>query len=1247
MRLVCILLFSAITVGVAEESVSARTYYVRSRGNDRSNGTSAGSAFKTLTRALQQKLTYGDTVYIGAGTYSSGGRVRALSNGSFGGSSKGGSGPVSPVLTRPLRIVADITGRFTGDRGAVVVAVANRWAFIVGDNASVQFEGLTFGPSRSSGRYYGVYANGVSASVTAINCRFQNVYYGALVYSGRLIASNCDFTGNAYGTYGSNVATCALLNCRFTNATSIAAVLHSRDAVIQKCSFDKSKYGLYVKGVDSKSTMTLRNSSISNCTYGFYGYRGNVVLDGAALQFRNCAFDVYLNNCVSVISGLTIAKGQRPLTLVSGSAVIRDLRIGESQSYGIHAVKMDRVSLSGSRFGKTPSWAAYLHGRDVSAVNCQFDQSKNGLLLSGIDAKSSIDVSSLVFNKCGQGLYCRNSSISSSRDHAIATSNCVYGVVLNNCRSELSGIESRGDTRSISIYGGEARISRVNLRNSKSYGIYTANMKQLEVKGCRFDQTASWAVHAHGQNLSVTDSTFMRTKYGLFVRELSETDAPVLRDLSFFGCSYGLRCDSSPVVVSRDSRLTFSDCAYAVTLNSCRSKLQGLDLSGSQRPLNLYRGTAAIDGLVIRTSKNIGVYSSTMDQLSVTNSQFGTTGNWALYAHGQNLTVEKSRFSGSRNGIYIQETTGKKIAVISDLTISKCAGTGLHVASSTVSLSKASNIRVDNCGVGIYLADCSSRLSGLTLTTSNIPLYVNGGTCDVDGVTIEKAGTYGLLASRMLEFSGKNLKCSGARRWGFYGSGQKFSISDSTVSSCGHGVYIDGQGDERPIPMANVAIQDNSGYGLYVKNASFAVAPRSTLKILRNRGTGLYLTGQDIDLNADSGIEVADNGIGVYANRTNVKMSGFKLSGNGYGILQYYGDLECRDSVISGGRYGVYQVHSPVCLLEDTTISGTSSWGVVVNNSEAKNQKVTLKDSKVLKCGGGINATMLNDASLNVSGATITDNRSHGIYSWRSNSTVTKTTVARNRGYGVLHYDGSIDVSDSTIEGSGSYGLMAYGYQNSGAARLVAHRNRITDNLAGIFAYRVDNAEIVNNVAARNRSYGVAISVAGNGAGEVWNNSIVDNRYGVWHLGGKGSIRNNIIANGDMKAKDASAYGIYLSNGTVEIGHNLLFGQQGKYVNTKPGVGDVLKPPRFVDHAKGDYRLAAGSPAINAGTSPGSLTAVDIQGLSRPMYDAYEIGAFEYPVKSGSLRILNWGEVATPPKSVLLNGRPSLNALFR
>ena len=73
------LLLAAFTACVAEESVSARTYYVRKRGNDRNRGTSRRGAFKTLARAFRERLTYGDTVYIGAGIYTESSAIRSFS----------------------------------------------------------------------------------------------------------------------------------------------------------------------------------------------------------------------------------------------------------------------------------------------------------------------------------------------------------------------------------------------------------------------------------------------------------------------------------------------------------------------------------------------------------------------------------------------------------------------------------------------------------------------------------------------------------------------------------------------------------------------------------------------------------------------------------------------------------------------------------------------------------------------------------------------------------------------------------------------------------------------------------------------------------------------------------------------------------------------------------------------------------------------------------------------------------------
>ena len=51
----------------------------------------------------------------------------------------------------------------------------------------------------------------------------------------------------------------------------------------------------------------------------------------------------------------------------------------------------------------------------------------------------------------------------------------------------------------------------------------------------------------------------------------------------------------------------------------------------------------------------------------------------------------------------------------------------------------------------------------------------------------------------------------------------------------------------------------------------------------------------------------------------------------------------------------------------------------------------------------------------------------------------------------------------------------------------------------------------------------------------------------------------------------------------------------------------------FVNPAGNDYRLAAGSPAIDAGTNLSPDVVADIVGTTRPQRAAYDIGAYEMP----------------------------------
>ena len=104
LRFVCTLLLLCLMT-----TVHATTYFVRSQGNDRGNGTTSPTAFRTLLRAVRM-LNHGDTIVLGPGVY----RENVLIAERFG------------TPDAPLTIIGDESGALTGDAaGAVVLESAS------------------------------------------------------------------------------------------------------------------------------------------------------------------------------------------------------------------------------------------------------------------------------------------------------------------------------------------------------------------------------------------------------------------------------------------------------------------------------------------------------------------------------------------------------------------------------------------------------------------------------------------------------------------------------------------------------------------------------------------------------------------------------------------------------------------------------------------------------------------------------------------------------------------------------------------------------------------------------------------------------------------------------------------------------------------------------------------------------------------------------------------------------------------
>lgn len=191
--------------------------------------------------------------------------------------------------------------------------------------------------------------------------------------------------------------------------------------------------------------------------------------------------------------------------------------------------------------------------------------------------------------------------------------------------------------------------------------------------------------------------------------------------------------------------------------------------------------------------------------------------------------------------------------------------------------------------------------------------------------------------------------------------------------------------------------------------------------------------------------------------------------------------------------------------------------------------------------------------------------------------------------------------SDGLYENNEVYNNQGYGfhvYNNAGThadpSRNILRNNRIYGNgVHGSPAYAIvitwgDGNLVINNLIYRNRG-GIVVYTGASNTG-IYNNTIYGNNdEGVvlqYYSAGT-TVRNNII--------HANGAGIVDHGGTAAplSDHNL------------------MTNPSFVNASTGDFRLQAGSAALNAGVAIASVTD-DFARTPRPQQGAYDIGAFEF-----------------------------------
>lgn len=227
-------------------------------------------------------------------------------------------------------------------------------------------------------------------------------------------------------------------------------------------------------------------------------------------------------------------------------------------------------------------------------------------------------------------------------------------------------------------------------------------------------------------------------------------------------------------------------------------------------------------------------------------------------------------------------------------------------------------------------------------------------------------------------------------------------------------------------------------------------------------------------------------------------------------------------------------------------------------------------------------------------------------------------------------------------------GILGNGHHLRIEGNIIARNGLRPDNPRsnlehGIYVTGTD-IQIVNNVIYDNRAYG--IQVAGypfkpdNHAGPefatarrwlISHNTIAfqQNRAGLvlWQPDATDClIQNNIFYRNGRTLGRGACQGIdFVGCGPGhQIRHNLFFGPERTALGKPPDgcrIADNLEgqDPLFLDPDRFDFRLRAGSPAIDAGRAEPAVTT-DREGAARPWGRAPDLGAFEWHPTGGFLR---------------------------
>ncbi|QDV44221.1 Adenovirus EB1 55K protein / large t-antigen [Stieleria neptunia] len=917
---------------------------------------------------------------------------------------------------------------------------------------------------------------------------------------------------------------------------------------------------------------------------------GNVLFYGFAFQ-RNASIDG--NSYGSLVTNTTGYAYYLNCSFKNLTYALRDL--------GAHRLLVNGCSFAGGRFG------LYTTGIESANVsNCQFAATQYGCI--GYDGTSLTVTGTRFFDRINAG-------------DAPTKTRGVYAV-----RTGLT-------------------VSRCEF-NGSAIGVYGTALKSATITRSDFLDTTSHAARCDGQSLSMSRCTIKGGNYGVTLGdttgasvELSDLQIESMRvgitahqsdydfrKVTLRGNQYGLyqRSGNKRLTVSKKDRIDFVDNNYAIYSNHAEGEdaeliLSDQDLSGNDRGLVSYRTRVSVDKCTFGGDK-MGAYLSDNKSATVSDSKF--SGNpadanactYGLYVRSDDIDVQRCRFANSRYGVMVHNTSATA-PVLKRLTSEDHTAAALYMRGGTWTYAGADKNTFRNCPRGViantvewsiddvttsdsckypitdYYGDCTISNTTARGTTTGFYAYQSQSVI-IDGLAINACGSYGVVLN----------DCANVQ------------IDRCVANGNGHGMYVYSKQNIRPT-IRNCDLSGNTGYGLLMTGATLDPSSTANLELNNNR-YGLRVNNQPLTLTPAMNVRMTGNQYGVLCQRGKLTMTGIQLAGNEtgaycsrgslsigqcsftatrYGVLGYLdGECEITDSSFNDAAYGIYlrtvgTANLPI-QISKAVVTGATRGGIYVRGDSANPLPVVIRNSSIRNGRQGL---VLNRTRATVDSLLFADLSSTGIYQSSGSGTIHGCSFRRLTGsWAILARGDRCDVRQSTIA-AGRYGI----------------------------ALQTDRGAVTNTVIA-GTDYGIYLRAADADYSIVHTTVAAAKYYGLIRYEGATTIRNSIF--------DATYYGLYNARpgGTFDHQYNLVHALRRPYGNSSAGIGETSDPPLFADPATGDYHLSMGSPAINSGADLSGLVSIDLDGNSRPSFQGFEMGAYEFMEPSGSIRVLKWDEVA-------------------